>query len=385
MWSVKTAGGGRGGGDPVTHFLSRYFPTPELLSPRSAGIDISDSSVKWIVIAPRKKIKTVVSYGSEIIPEGVLEKGEIRDAPALAKILKQVKKKMGGVACAHAALPEEAAYVFSMHVPEDTARKQVLSMIEFELENRVPLSPQDAVYDFSVIMKRDDGVGEEIGVAVFPIELARSYANVFKDAGIELLSLELEASSIARAISSRPLDLVHGKREDEPIILSVDFGRARTGFAVLKRGIPIFTSTVEVGGDAITRAVMEKLSLSPEEAQIFKNEQGLLAEGEKSSGIEALAGAASALSDEVAKHYHYWDTRRNDKGEHMTPVGKVLIVGGSANLKGLPDYIAGRIQAQTELPDVWQNVCSFDEYIPPIDRRESLRYATAVGLALRDI
>src|SRR3989344_5499155 len=185
MWSVKTAGGVRGGGNPVTHFLSRYFPTPELLSPRSAGIDISDSSVKWIVIA---------------------------------------------------------------------ARKQVLSMIEFELENRVPLSPQDAVYDFSVIMKRDDGVGEEIGVAVFPIELARSYANVFKDAGIELLSLELEASSIARAISSRPLDLVHGKREDEPIILSVDFGRARTGFAVLKRGIPIFTSTVEVGGDAITRA-----------------------------------------------------------------------------------------------------------------------------------
>src|SRR3989344_4672915 len=130
MWSVKTAGGVRGGGNPVTHFLSRYFPTPELLSPRSAGIDISDSSVKWIVIAPRKKIKTVVSYGSEIIPEGVLEKGEIRDAPALAEILKQVKKKMGGVACGGAVWRGGGVYVFSMHVREDAGRKKFLSMFE---------------------------------------------------------------------------------------------------------------------------------------------------------------------------------------------------------------------------------------------------------------
>lgn len=385
MWSVKTVRGAHDAENPVTRFLARYFPTPELLVPRSAGIDISDSSVKWIVIAPHKKGNRVVSYGSLPIPDGVVEKGAIRDASALAEILKQVKERMGGVSRAHAGLPEEAVYVFSMHVPELTAREQVLSMIEFELEDRVPLSPVDAVYDFNVITEHDDGIGTEIGVVVFPKEFAGSYRAVFETAGIELLSLELEASSIARAISRRSFNSAEGKRADEPVILSVDFGMARTGFAVLKRGIPIFTSTVEVGGDAVTRAVMEKLSLSPEEAQVFKNAQGLLAAGAKSPGLEALAGAVSALSDEVAKYYHYWDTRRNDKGEHMTPIGRVLIVGGSANLKGLADYIAGRIQAPTELPNVWENVCSFDEYIPPIDRRDSLRYATAIGLALRGI
>lgn len=364
-------------GRSVVNFLSRYFPTPELLTPRAAGIDISDSSVKWIVIAPHKKSNAVVSSGSETIPEGVVEKGVIRNGTALVSILQQVKAKLGGVTHAHAALPEEAAYVFSMHIPENIARNQILSMIEFELENRVPLSPRDAAYDFSVIMEHEDGTGSEIGVVVFPSEFIKSYKTVFETAGIELLSLELEADSIARAISSRSTD--------EPIILSVDFGRARTGFAVLKRGIPIFSSTVEIGGNAVTHALVEKLSLSLEDVQKFKNEQGLLAEGEKSPGIEALVGATSALSDEVAKHYHYWDTRRGEKGEHMTPIGRVLIVGGSANLKGLADYIAGRIQAPTELPNVWENVCSFDEYIPPIDKKESLRYATAIGLALRGI
>ena len=65
------------------------------------------------------------------------------------------------------------------------------------------------------------------------------------------------------------------------------------------------------------------------------------------------------------------------------PVEKVFLLGGSANFKGLPEYIAGKVRAQTERPNVWQNAFSFDEYIPPIDYRTSLQYATAIGLALR--
>ena len=91
------------------------------------------------------------------------------------------------------------------------------------------------------------------------------------------------------------------------------------------------------------------------------------------------------LAEEVARHFHYWDTRRDDRGERMTPVGRVLVVGGSANLKGLSDVIAMKVQAPTSRGNVWRNICSFDDYIPPIDRRVSLQFATAAGLALRGL
>ena len=68
----------------------------------------------------------------------------------------------------------------------------------------------------------------------------------------------------------------------------------------------------------------------------------------------------------------------------MSPVERVVLVGGNANLKGLTDYISGRIQARAERANVWQNVATFDEYIPPIAKQKSLQYATAVGLALRE-
>ena len=355
--------------------FARWFPTPQLLAPRSAGIDISDSSIKWIVIVPHKDSRRVLAWGSRPLPPGIVVEGAIQDEAALSEALSQVKSELGSVSHAHVALPEEMAFIFSMHVPGKSEREQVLRMIEFELQGRVPISPAEAVYDFNII-EEDSESGMEIGVMVFPRDLAESYARVFNNVGIEVLSLEVEVCSIARAISS--------DGADEPITLSVDFGLGRTGFAILKRGIPIFTSTVPIGGSSISKPLMEKLSISEEKSEVLNNEEGLLPkDGKKSEITEIITKAVSTLAGEVVKHYHYWDTRRNERGDRVTPVGRVLLVGGSANVKGLDDYISERVQAPTSRPNVWQNVFSFEEYIPPIERKTSLQFVTAIGLALR--
>lgn len=362
----------------VSDTLGRWFPTPLLIAPRTAGIDISDSSIKWLALLPEKGYFRVDMYGEEPLESGVVVNGAVANVDALMRTLKKVRKRLGDITCVHAALPEEGAYVFTMHIPSDTPRDQATRMIEFEFEGRVPLQPSAAVYDYDVIARFDKDEGEEIGVSAFPIELAENYQRAFEGAGLTLLSLELEARSIARAV------LEHSK--NAPITLLVDFGRARTGFALVKNGIPIFTSTAEIGGDAITRVLVGKLGLSAEDAEAFKNEHGLVApEGEKSAAYEAMVGTISALSDEIARHFHYWDTRRNDKGERVTPVSRVVLVGGSSNMRGLADYIAGRVQAPTEVGNIWRHVSNFDTYIPPIGKHHSLQYATSIGLALRSL
>jgi type IV pilus assembly protein PilM len=351
---------------------------PRLLMPRAAGVDISDSSIKWLTLESFEKGLRVQTYGDIPIPPGIVQSGLIKDIDALALELKKVRKELRGIACAHAALPEEAAYVFSMQVPPETTRAQILGMIEFEFEGRVPITPDQAVFDYSTIARDESSGTQEISVVVFPRDIAEAYVDAFKKAGITLLSLEVEARSIARAVSS--------SEPDEPITLLVDFGRARTGFTVVKRGLPIFTSTVEVGGDLIDRILVEKLNMSHEDAERFKNDEGLFAiQKGKSPQLEAVSGAAAALADEVARHHHYWDTRRNERGERMTPVGRVILVGGNSNLRGLSDYISGRVQAKALRGNVWRHIADFNDYIPPIDKHNSLQYATAIGLALRGI
>jgi type IV pilus assembly protein PilM len=353
--------------------LARWFPVPTLLTPPAAGVDITDSSVKWLSFKESPQGLRILSCGTQTLAQGLVERGSVRDPRGLAEVLKDVKKK-SGIRFAHAALPEEDAYVFSMHVPPKSTRSQIMNMIEFELEARVPIPPSQAVYDFDTVQSRDEN-GEEIAVTVFPRDLAEGYTQAFSLAGIDLLSLEIEPRSIGRAISP--------KGRDE-VVLLVDCGYARTGVAILKNGIPIFTSTIDIGGAQLSKAVMDTLKIPEEEARVFKNEHGLIAyDPAKKEVLEALDRVAGSLADEIAKHYRFWDTRRSEHNERAMPVGRVYLLGGSANLKGLPEYIAGKVHAPTDRPNVWQNAFSFDDYIPPLDFRTSLQYATAVGLALR--
>lgn len=356
--------------------LTNAFPPPDTLNMRAAGIDISDASVRWVVLEGERGHARVQHFGELSLDPGIVEQGMVKDVPALTKALSEIKSKLGGINYAHAALPEENAYVFSMHVPEKQSRDEVLRMIEFEFADRVPIPPASAVYDFDVVIEHDADEGSEITVSVFPKEAAEKYVAAFAHAGLTLLSLEVEACSIARAITT--------DTEGDLVTLLVDFGRTRTGFAVLKRGVPIFTSTVEIGGDGATKALAKELGFSQGELEKFKDEEGLRAKP-GSPGLQALSGTASAFADEVARHYHYWDTRRDKQTDRTTHVSRVVLVGGGANLKGLTDYIARRVHARTDRGEIWGNVCSFEEYIPPIDYRTGLQYATAVGLALRAI
>lgn len=356
--------------------LGRAFPPPESLSMRAVGIDISEGSVRWVLLEGERGKARVQTFGEEVLAAGVVEKGIVKDIPALAEVLHTIKGRLGGVEFAHAGLPEENAYVFSMHVPEGQLRDETIRIVEFEFGDRVPIPPASAVYDYDIITEHDGDQGTEIAVSVFPKETAEKYVEAFARADLTLLSLEVEASSIARAITT---DFT-----SDNVTLLVDFGRTRTGFAVLKRGVPIFTSTVEIGGEGATQALAKELGLSAKELERFKDEEGLRARP-GSPGLEALSGTASAFADEVARHFHFWDTRRDKQTDRMMHVDRVVMVGGGANLKGILDFIARRIHAETVRGDIWGNVCRFEEYVPPIDYRMSLQYATAVGLALRTL
>jgi type IV pilus assembly protein PilM len=356
-----------------------WFPTPRTLTPLSCGIDISDSSIKWLGLSPNSDGSSrVVTYGSRDLQKGIVTGGVIRDIVPLQEALRELKKEHPMLERAHAALPEEVAYVFSMQVPEKSTREQILQLIEFELEGRVPIPASSAIFDFDIIAGGHDAGNMEVGVVVFPREIVENYAAAFEGAGIELLSLEIEARSVARAVS--------GGSDSEPTTLLVDFGYERTGFALLKDGVPIFTSTVEIGGESITRIVTEKLTRDPEAVWKFKNEEGLLSTRKEAIPVvEAITSAATALAEEISRHFHYWDSRRDTHGERVTPVGQVLLVGGGSNLRGLADFISGKVHASTQKANVWRNICSFNEYIPPVESRSALQYATAVGLALRSI
>ncbi|MBP9669676.1 MAG: pilus assembly protein PilM [Candidatus Pacebacteria bacterium] len=362
--------------DVVRHdetFLEKWFAPPYSLLPRASGVDISDSSIKVLMLKQAAQGFEIGAFSQGPLESGVVVNGIVQNPEILGKRLAELFSEAKAPRAAHVALPEEAAYVFTMHMPDARDRAQVRTVIEFEFEGRVPLKPAQAVYDYDIIEAHPDGIGAEIAVTVFSREVVEGYAAAFAHARVRLVSLEIEARSIARAIVP-PGTL--------GATLMVDFGRARTGIAILRGSVPIFTSTVEVGGDSITNILMKELKVDEEKAEDYKNNKGLV-HTQDAPVAEVISGTASALSDEIKRHYEYWDSQRNEHGERVTPIRQVLLTGGSSNLRGLPEYISGRVRASTQRADVWGNVCSFEDYVPSIDRHHALGLSTAIGLALR--
>ncbi len=353
--------------------IERWFPVPRVLVPRTSGIDVSDSSIKMLTLKRGTHGFEVDSFGAGALAPGVVVNGVVQDPVALGAALRTLREEAGAPQHAHLALPEEKAYVFTMPVHDVADEKNVRAMIEFEFEGRVPLKPSQAIYDYDVLGVQGDGA--EIAVTVFPRDIVEGYVHACLAGGITPVSFEIEARSIARSVVPRGT---------QHAVLVVDFGRARTGIAILKGEVPIFTTTVAVGGDTITEVLVKGLKITEAEAESIKNTQGIfVGDGSDKNVTEVISGTAAALADEVVRHYQYWDSRRDEHGERATPIRNVLLTGGSSNLRGLPEYISGRVKAPTVRVDVWQNVCSFDTYVPSITENHALGLATVIGLALR--
>jgi type IV pilus assembly protein PilM len=146
----------------------------------------------------------------------------------------------------------------------------------------------------------------------------------------------------------------------------------------------LYTSTIDIGGYQFSEALRSALGDQEESVLTkLKNERGLLHTGETEDIYEALLPSVSALKDEVATRITYWNTRSIESGTRS--IEKIILSGGSVNMAGLPEYLTEALGIETERVDVWRNVFAVQNtVVPPITRRYSYGYATAIGLALRD-
>lgn len=318
-------------------------------------------------------VRTLAHWGDIFIPVDIIVRGSIVKRAGLVEILRQVRA-ICGTPYVRVSLPEERAYLFETTVKRGTSEKDIRNLLEFRMEENVPLSPRDAFFDYAVV---EEGAAAEmlrIVVAVYARETILDYYEACKDAELMPISFEVEADAIARA-SIAP----HWSGTS----MILDLGKMRTGLGIVHRGTLLYTSTIDIGGQHFSEALKTQFGDMEESALTkLKNERGLLRTEEADDAYEALMPVVTALKDEIAARITYWNTRAIEP-EGRT-VGKIILCGGSVNMAGLPEYLTEALDIETERVDVWRNIFMAHDVVPPITRRYSYGYATAVGLALRD-
>lgn len=352
--------------------LSRFFPVPKLLKPRIVGLDLSNDSVKFVDIDTGKGGLFVRRFGEAFFPAGTIIRGEIKNRRAFLETLIAFKKKHG-IEEVSVSLPEEKAYVFTLEIPE-VKRSDLGETIEFQMEEHIPLSPEQIVFDYDIVSKDKERGVLHASIGAMPKSAVQMYYDALSEAGFYVFRFEPEAVALARALIPP---------SDPGTYMVVDLGNTRTVIGIVERGIVSFNTTLDFGGAHITEAIRKEKGVSFDEAEKIKTERGLGYKDTSEGGVfSAALSSLAVLKDEILKFYSYWNERASSEGGGKKEIHHIIFVGGGSSLKGFSEFLAGYINVPFQVGDVWTNVINTEEKVPGIHRFESLRYGTAIGLSL---
>ncbi len=354
--------------------IDRAFPVPEFLRMPVAGLDIGENVVRFIEFGGRNNIKFVKKHGERRLPKGAIEAGFIHAPEEVIKVLAEIRKETS-IDFVNVSLPEEKAYVFKLEMPS-LSGQDLHDSISFRIEENVPITAKDSIFDYA-ILGEDKKKSEHIDVivSVIPLKVSEAYANVVKAAGFMPRSFEILSQAVARSATPGAASTAS--------YMILNFSESKTVLAIINHGIVFFTSTIPIGSVAIDSMIAETYGIPVTKVPDLKNEIISSGKQDMKSFLTVMESeTVIPLKQEIAKLALYWRTHGLHILGEQTRIEKIILCGKDMALPPMDEYLRTSTGINAEVADVWNNMLSFDDYIPPISYRDSLDYAGAIGLAI---
>jgi type IV pilus assembly protein PilM len=336
----------------------------------TAGIDISTSGVKGVVVVEGLHGLEVSKYSDIQFPTGTFIDGDVANRPLVVQSLKDLTLKLG-VHTANVALPESKSYLFETKALGQD-KSQWLVGVEQHIDEYVPLPPAETAFDIVKVGTDEEGV--KVAGVGYARRIIEEVLGVCEEAGIVVRALESETFAAARPLL--PF-------EDTKTVLIIDIGKTTTKLSIVVAGVPRFATTVGIGGHSLTLSVQKHFGVTETEARRVKLDHGIVPGEGNEDYLAAMLSTASAIRDEITRRLDFWQAHAAlTSGQE--PVTEAIIIGGNASVRGLAEYLAGALRIPVRTGNVFTNFTSSDIWLPPLDYTQSLVYSTAIGLALRE-
>ncbi|KKR49216.1 MAG: Type IV pilus assembly protein PilM [Candidatus Magasanikbacteria bacterium GW2011_GWC2_40_17] len=337
------------------------------------GVDIGSNGIKLVELQKRGKYTYLYTYGFSDANLLSSNDAGFLDIDNTAGLLQKIcaKAKISSRQCL-ASLPASDVYSALLTVPilKEEDRK---AFILRQIEKLIPIPLNDAAVDFKTVRKAKGIVedkfktaSEEVFFTAAPKKLIASYTEIFKKAGLNLLSLDTESLSLISSLIGKDLS---------PILL-IDMGAAQTDFMMVENGVPVIFHSLKFGGGSFTKVLAKTLGLSLTEAEQSKRDL------RSEAVFPAIFNEPLAPIVEAIRYMLELYAKQKD-GEVARPE-KIILTGGSSLLPHLDTKISEIFSIKAYLGDPWARVV-YSENLKPILDSIGPRFATALGLVLKKI
>ncbi len=340
------------------------------------GVDIGTASIKLAEISETGGKLNLANYGiletkdylnhpNKAIQTSSLPIEERETANMLKTLVWEVKPKTN---LAIASIPSFASFATVIDMPL-MSREETAKAVLFQAPQYIPMPVSEALIDWLKIDEFGTDARQKfqhIFVVGISKKLIQKYKNIFREAGLRLVSLEFNGLAMTRSLIDAG--------EDETII--VDIGAEETEIFVASRGRLEYVGGTDYSGIHLTQSVARSLGITTMRAEELKRRRGLSSEGPESELSTLTIPFLDVIIQEVNHVKEVYQRRYGGEAK------KIMLVGGGANLIGIEKYFTKQTGLRGTKPNVFRKV-SYNLSLEPVLRQLNNEFPTAIGLAER--
>ena len=251
------------------------------------------------------------------------------------------------------------------------SEKELKSAINWEAEQYIPQPLSEVSIDYRVVGEVKDGVSEklEVFLVAAPKRLIEKTIKVLKAAGLNPVSLETEVLALSRSL------IIPNSKSN----MLIDFGARATDIAIVEGGQVVFTHSISTAGEALTRAVASGLNLDPSQAEEYKKTYGIDSEKLEGKVKMAMSPILDTVVSEMEKAVRFYQSSK------QKTISQVILAGGTSSLPEIMSHLAQKLNLEIRVGDPFVRLEKDSEILSKIPVGVAPFYATAIGLALKDV
>ena len=356
---------------------------PGKLPKRVVGLKIGASQLAAATVSNNGHAE-VLQLARESLDAGIVSNGELREPELLAVALKAFFKRNNlpkrGV---RLGIATNRIGVRTLEISGIEDAKQLSNAIKFRAQEALPIPIDEAVLDYQVLSEtknEEGGTTRRILLVLAYRDLIDRYVAACRQAGIQLVGIDLEAFALLRAVAAP-------REEASPAqaaLVAVTVGHDRTTFAVSDGRTCEFTRVLDWGGHTLNVGLARALDLAPSEVDHFKHELSLqghevpdgLREDQAVKAREALNRQVQSFARELVSSLQFYQNQPGSLG-----IGEIVLTGGTAHLGGLAEELERLIGVRVRVGDPLVRVKISKKLREP-EQLGSL--SVAIGLGIED-
>ncbi len=339
------------------------------------GIDIGSHSIKVCEVSGTPGKFRVEKFGSFVLSEASIIEDQFQKPSEIVEGILEAMSRAGiksKLACIGLYGPNTMTK--RLNVPEGT-KEEIEDHILWEAEQYITFGAEDSQISFHIIGENEGG-GKDALVAAARNELIENYTNVLSEGKISAKIVDLNVLALSNIFEevyqSEIDDLSHGT-------LLIDSGAQSTKLIIYKRGGPIFTKEILIGGSLITEEIQRQMGVSYEEAEDLKvttDENGNLPQ-------EILNIINIQLDQQIAeirKNVNFYVTQGStEKVDHC------FVTGGNSLCPGFLDKLSASTGLEAQSLDIFKKIKIDDRKASNgLDQLAAIS-GVAIGLAMRKV